>query len=71
MVLKEDNDSVKQQACIERFKKTLLSKLKCDRYRRYIDRLNETIADYNGTKHSSIKDTPNNREHLTSEGKEE
>jgi hypothetical protein len=58
-VLEEDNESVKKQAYIGRFKRSLLSKLKCDRYSRYIDRLNEIVADYNDTKHRSLKDTPN------------
>ena len=50
------NDLTKQ-AYIERFKRTLLSRLTT----RYIDKLNETITEYNNTKHHSLNDTPNNR----------
>jgi hypothetical protein len=51
------NESISKQAYIERFKRTLLSKLP----QRYISNLNEIVSLYNSTKHSSLNDTPNNR----------
>jgi hypothetical protein len=46
-----------KQAYIERFKRTLLSKLQQSK----IDKLDEIVTQYNNTKHSSLNDTPNNR----------
>jgi hypothetical protein len=46
-----------KQAYIERFKRTLLSKLLHNK----IDKLDEIVMEYNNTKHSSLNDTPNNR----------
>ncbi len=52
------SDDLTKQAYIERFKRTLRSKLT----KRYtVDNLNETITAYNNTKHHSLNDTPNNR----------
>ena len=51
------NELKSKQAYIERFKRTLLSKLPL----RYINTLYEIVADYNNTKHHSLNDTPNNR----------
>jgi transposase InsO family protein len=51
------NESKSKQAYIERFKRTLISKLP----QRYIDEIDEIVSQYNSTKHSSLNDTPNNR----------
>jgi hypothetical protein len=45
-------------AYIERFKRTLLTKLP-QRYTE--DKLDEIVTNYNNTKHSSLNDTPTNR----------
>jgi transposase InsO family protein len=52
------NESKSKQAYVERFKRTLLSKLP-QRY--IINTLDEIVSDYNNTKHHSLNDTPNNR----------
>jgi hypothetical protein len=51
------SESKSKQAYIERFKRTLLSKLP----QGYISNLNEIVSLYNNTKHHSLNDTPNNR----------